>query len=60
MNIKAEGRTIIIEAKESIAEKYYGSFKVEKWLTIFMDMRMRKAGDNALLPRCQCFRVLAR
>ncbi len=31
VNIKAEGRTIIIEPLESIADKYFGAFKVSKW-----------------------------
>jgi len=31
VNIKAEGKTIIIEASEPIADKYYGIVHVEKW-----------------------------
>lgn len=31
VNIKAEGKAIIIEASEPIADKYYGAFPVEKW-----------------------------
>jgi hypothetical protein len=63
VNIKAEGRTIIIEAQESIADKHYGAFKVEKWpadLHEYAHAEMRKDGDNALLHGCQCFRLPAR
>lgn len=31
VNIKARGKTIIIEPAEPVADKYYGAFKVEKW-----------------------------
>jgi AbrB family looped-hinge helix DNA binding protein len=31
VNIKAKGKTIIIELAEPVADKYYGAFKVEKW-----------------------------
>jgi AbrB family looped-hinge helix DNA binding protein len=31
VNIKAEGKTIIIQASEPIADKYYGAFQVQKW-----------------------------
>jgi AbrB family looped-hinge helix DNA binding protein len=31
VNIKAKGKTIIIEPAEPVADKYYGAFKVEKW-----------------------------
>lgn len=31
VNIKTEGKTIIIEASEPIADKYYGVVQVEKW-----------------------------
>jgi len=31
VNIKAEGKTIIIEASEPIADKYYGIVHIEKW-----------------------------
>lgn len=31
VNIKAKGKTIIIEPIEPVADKYYGAFKVEKW-----------------------------
>jgi AbrB family looped-hinge helix DNA binding protein len=31
VNIKAEGKTIIIEASEPTADKYYGAFQVEQW-----------------------------
>jgi AbrB family looped-hinge helix DNA binding protein len=31
VNIKAKGKTIIIEATQPVADKYYGAFKVDKW-----------------------------
>ena len=31
VNIKAEGKTIIKEVSEPIADKYYGIVQVEKW-----------------------------
>jgi AbrB family looped-hinge helix DNA binding protein len=31
VKVRAEGKTIIIESVESIADKYYGIFKIEKW-----------------------------
>jgi AbrB family looped-hinge helix DNA binding protein len=31
VNIKAKGKTIIIELAEPVADKYYGVFTVEKW-----------------------------
>ena len=31
VNIKTKDHTLIIEPAESVAEKYAGSFKVEKW-----------------------------
>ena len=31
VNIKAEGKTIIIKAPEPIADRYYGIVHVEKW-----------------------------
>ncbi len=31
VNIKAEGKTIIMEAAEPAADKYYGTFKIAKW-----------------------------
>jgi AbrB family looped-hinge helix DNA binding protein len=31
VNIKARGKTIIIEPAEPLADKYYGAFKVDKW-----------------------------
>ena len=31
VNIKARGKTIIIEMAEPVADKYYGAFKVDKW-----------------------------
>jgi len=29
--MKTDGKTIIIEPIGSIADKYYGAFKIEKW-----------------------------
>jgi len=31
VKMRADGKTIIIESVESIADKYYGAFKIEKW-----------------------------
>jgi len=31
VKMRAEGRAIIIEPVDSIADRYYGAFKVEKW-----------------------------
>ncbi len=31
LSIKAEGKTIIIEPIEPVADKYYGAFKIAKW-----------------------------
>jgi len=31
VKIRAEGKAIIIEPVESIADKYYGAFKIENW-----------------------------
>lgn len=31
VSIKAEGKTIIIEASKPVADKYYGVFHVENW-----------------------------
>jgi AbrB family looped-hinge helix DNA binding protein len=31
VNIKAEGKTVIMEPTEPIAEKYRGAFKITKW-----------------------------
>jgi AbrB family looped-hinge helix DNA binding protein len=31
VTIKAEGKKIIMEPLEPIAEKYYGAFKITKW-----------------------------
>ncbi len=45
VNIKTEGKTIIIEASESVADKYYGAFKVKKWpedLDEFITAEMQK------------------
>jgi AbrB family looped-hinge helix DNA binding protein len=45
VKMKAEGKTIIIEPVESIADKYYGAFKIEKWpedLDEFIVKVMRK------------------
>jgi AbrB family looped-hinge helix DNA binding protein len=31
VNIKTKGKTIIMEAAEPVADKYYGTFKITKW-----------------------------
>jgi AbrB family looped-hinge helix DNA binding protein len=31
VKMRTEGKTIIIEPVESIADKYYGAFKIENW-----------------------------
>ena len=31
MNIRVEGRIIVLEPLESIADKYFGAFKVSRW-----------------------------
>ena len=31
VNVKAEGKNIIMEPLESIADKYFGAFKVSRW-----------------------------
>jgi len=31
VSVKVEGRTIVMEPLESIAEKYFGTFKISKW-----------------------------
>ncbi len=31
VNIKTKGKTIIMEAAEPVADKYYGAFKIDKW-----------------------------
>ena len=31
VNVKAEGKTIIIEPLESSADKYFGAFKISRW-----------------------------
>jgi AbrB family looped-hinge helix DNA binding protein len=45
VNIKAKGKTIIIELVEPVADKYYGAFKVEKWpedMDRFVEEAMQK------------------
>jgi len=45
VKIRTEGKTIIIEPIDSIADKYYGAFKIEKWpedLDDFIIQVMRK------------------
>jgi AbrB family looped-hinge helix DNA binding protein len=45
VKIWSKGKTIIIEPVESIADKYYGAFKIEKWpenLDDFIIQVMRK------------------
>ena len=31
MNVRVEGKNIVMEPLESIAEKYFGTFKISKW-----------------------------
>jgi len=31
VNVKAEGKTIVMEPLESIADKYFGVFKISRW-----------------------------
>jgi len=31
VNVKAEGKIIIMEPLESVADKYFGAFKVSRW-----------------------------
>jgi AbrB family looped-hinge helix DNA binding protein len=31
VSIKAEGKAVVIEPAEPVADKYYGAFKVENW-----------------------------
>jgi AbrB family looped-hinge helix DNA binding protein len=31
VSLKAKGKTIILEATEPVADKYYGAFKITKW-----------------------------
>ena len=31
VNVRVEGRTIVLEPLESIADKYFGAFKVSRW-----------------------------
>ena len=31
VNVRVEGRSIIMEPLESIADKYFGAFKVSRW-----------------------------
>jgi hypothetical protein len=31
VRVRGVGRAIVIEPVESVADKYYGAFKVEKW-----------------------------
>ncbi len=45
VNIKAKGKTIIIEAAEPVADKYFGAFKITKWpddLDEFLTEAMQK------------------
>ena len=45
VNIKAKGKTIVIELAEPVADKYYGAFKVEKWpedMDRFVEEAMQK------------------
>jgi len=31
VNVRVKGRTIVLEPLESIADKYFGAFKVSRW-----------------------------
>ena len=31
VNVKAEGKRVIVKLSEPVAEKYYGAFKITKW-----------------------------
>jgi len=31
VNVKVEGKTIVMEPLESIADKYFGAFKISRW-----------------------------
>jgi len=31
VNVRVEGRTIVLEPLESIADKYFGAFKISRW-----------------------------
>jgi len=31
VKVRVEGRRIVIEPLESVADKYYGAFKIDKW-----------------------------
>jgi len=31
VRVTVEGRKIVVEALESVADKYYGAFKIDKW-----------------------------
>jgi len=45
VKVRGEGKIIVIEPVESIADKYYGAFKVERWpedLDDFMARVMRE------------------
>lgn len=49
INIKAKGKTIILEAAEPVADKYYGTFKITKWpkdMDEFVEEVMQKWWTN--------------
>ena len=49
VNIKTKGKTIIMEAAEPVADKYYGAFKITKWpedLDEFITEAMQKQWTN--------------
>ena len=31
VNVRVEGRTIVLEPLESIADKYFGAFRISRW-----------------------------
>jgi len=42
VNIKTDGKTLIIEASQSVADKYYGIVHVEKWPKDLANMLIRR------------------
>jgi bifunctional DNA-binding transcriptional regulator/antitoxin component of YhaV-PrlF toxin-antitoxin module len=42
VRVRGVGRAIVIEPVESVADKYYGAFKVEKWPEDFMARVLRE------------------
>ena len=44
VNVRVEGRIIILEPLESIADKYFGAFKVSRWPKDLDEFVVRVAG----------------